>query len=139
MKRHAAISTMILGAVMAWVSPAAAQDVIGFWNERAFATVAPAAPTGRGPTPASIIDVAMMHLAMHDAVQAYDGHFAPYAGVIAADSGSPVVAAAKAARDILVNRFPLQTAALDVSYASFLASIAPPPSPADIADGEITG
>ena len=94
MKRHAAISTMILGAVMAWVSPAAAQDVIGFWNERAFATVAPAAPTGRGPTPASIIDVAMMHLAMHDAVQAYDGHFAPYAGVIAADSGSPDVAAA---------------------------------------------
>ena len=139
MKRHAAISTMILGALMTWVSPAAAQDVIGFWNERAFATVAPAAPTGRGPTPASIIDVAMMHLAMHDAVQAYDGHFAPYAGAIAAGSGSPVVAAAKAARDILVNRFPLQTAALDTAYAGFIASITPPPSPADVADGEITG
>jgi hypothetical protein len=139
MKRRTAISTMILSAVMTWVSPAAAQDVIGFWNERALASVALAAPTGRGPTPASIIDIAMMHLAMHDAVQAYDGHFAFYADVIVADSGSPVVAAAKAARDILVNRFPLQTGALDIVYAGFVASIAPPPSPADILDGEITG
>ena len=33
MKRCGAMSTMILGAVMTWVSPVAAQDVIGYWND----------------------------------------------------------------------------------------------------------
>src|SRR5687768_9977522 len=120
MKRCAAISTMILGAVMTWVSPVAAQDVIGYWNERALAAVSQAAPAGRGATPATVIDVAMVHLAMHDAVQSYDHNFEPYAGHFTSGPGSPVVAAAKAARDVLVNRFPMQTAGLDTSYASFL-------------------
>ena len=139
MKRCAAISTMTLCAAMTSASPVAAQDVVGFWNERALAAVSQAAPAGRGPTPASIIDVATVHLAMHDAVQSYDHHFEPYAGFIASDSGSPVVAAAKAARDVLVNRLPLQTAGFDASYASFLASLAPPPSSEDITNGEIAG
>ena len=48
MKRCAAISGMILCAVMTWVSPVAAQDVIGYWNELTLATVSQAAPAGRG-------------------------------------------------------------------------------------------
>ena len=44
-----------------------------------------------------------------DAVAAVDGHFEPYAGRIRPAGGSPVVAAAKAAHDVLVNRFPAQT------------------------------
>ncbi len=139
MKRCATISTMMLCAVMTWVSPVAAQDVIGYWNEVALAAVSQAAPAGRGATPATVIDVATVHLAMHDAVQSYDHHFDPYAGFFASGSGSPVVAAAKAAHDILVNRLPLQTASLDASYATFLASLSPPPSPEDITNGEIAG
>jgi hypothetical protein len=66
MKRCAAISTMILSAVMTWVSPVAAQDVIGYWNELAVAAASQAAPAGRGATPATVIDVAIVQLAMHD-------------------------------------------------------------------------
>lgn len=139
MKRYVAISTTILCAVMTWVSPVAAQDVVGYWNERALAAVSQAAPVGRGATPATIIDIAMVHLAMHDAVQSYDHHFEFYAGSLVSGPGSPVVAAAKAARDVLVNRFPMQTAALDAAYATFLGSLAPPPSPEDVSNGEIAG
>lgn len=139
MERCTAISTMVLCAVMTWVSPAAAQDVIGFWNEQALAATPQAPPAGRGATPAAILDVAMVHLAMHDAVQSYDHHFEPYAGAIASTHGSPIVAAAKAAHDVLINRFPLQTASLDAAYASFLASLVPPPSPEDVTNGEVAG
>jgi hypothetical protein len=135
MKRRAAISTTILCAVMVWVRPVAAQDVIGYWNEQALA----AASAGRGPTPATVIDVAMVHLAMHDAVQAYDHHFESYAGFIALGPGSPVVAAAKAAHDVLVSRFSSQTTGLEAAYKTFLGSLTPPPSPADITNGEIAG
>jgi hypothetical protein len=142
MKRCAAISMMVLGVAMTWVSPVAAQDVIGFWNERTLAAVSQAAPAGRGPTPAVIIDIAMVHLAMHDAVQSYDHHFDHYAGFFTSSHGSPVVAAAKAAHDILVSRFPAQQGGptgLDAQYASFLGSLVPPPSPEDVTNGEIAG
>jgi len=72
-------------------------------------------------------------------VQSYDHHFGPYAGSFTSGSGSPVVTAAKAAHDILVNRLPLQTAGFDASYATFLASLSPSPSPEDITNGEIAG
>ena len=51
----------------------------------------------------------MVHAAIHDAVQAYDGRFEPYAVAITGASGSPVAAIAKAAHDVLVNRFPAKT------------------------------
>jgi hypothetical protein len=139
MKRCATIATMILGAVITWVSPVAAQDVIGYWNEQALAAVSQAAPAGRGATPATVIDVAVVHLAMHDAVQSYDHHFDSYASSFTSGSGSPLVAAAKAARDVLVNRFPMQIVGLDGAYATFLASLTPAPSPEDITNGEIAG
>jgi hypothetical protein len=45
----------------------------------------------------------MVHAAIHDAVQAYEKRFHPYAVDIDHTTGSPV---ARAARDVLVNRFP---------------------------------
>jgi hypothetical protein len=51
----------------------------------------------------SILDLAMVHLAMHDAIQAYDHRFEPYAGTISNATGSPVAAAAAAAHDVLVS------------------------------------
>jgi hypothetical protein len=64
----------------------------------------------------------MVHAAIHDAVQAYDGQFEPYAVEITGASGSPVAAIAKAAHDVLVARFPAQTASLDATYNAYLAS-----------------
>ena len=75
MKRLALAAAIILLTGLAWATPAAAQDVVSYWNERALAALPAAPPAGRGPTPASIIDVAMVHVAMHDAVQAYDRRF----------------------------------------------------------------
>jgi hypothetical protein len=64
----------------------------------------------------------MVHAAIHDAVQAYDRRFEPYAVEITGASGSPVAAIAKAAHDVLVARFPAQTASLDTTYNAYLAS-----------------
>jgi hypothetical protein len=96
-------------------------------------------PLGRGATPATIIDVATVHLAMHDAVQAYAKRYKPYAGTIRDASGSVSVAVAKAAYDVLVNRFPNQAATLEMAYETYLASLSPAPSPDAIDDGEDAG
>ena len=139
MKRLGWMAACVVVTALGWDTPAAAQDVVSFWNERALATVPVAPPAGRGATPAAIIDLAMVHVAMHDAVQAYDKRFESYAGAIAGATGSSIVAAAKAAHDILVNRFPMQSTALAADYAAFIASLTPAPSPADVAGGEFAG
>jgi hypothetical protein len=62
----------------------------------------------------------MVHAAIHDAVQAYEKRFQPYAVDIRDASGSPVAALGKAARDVLVNRFPAQAALIETEYQAFL-------------------
>ena len=68
------------------------------------------------------IDFAVVQGAVHDAVQAFTGRYEPYVAHIPGASGSPVAAVARAAHDVLVNRLPAQTAALDATYASYLAA-----------------
>jgi len=132
-------ASILVCAALGWTTQAAAQDPITYWNERALAAVAPNPPAGRGNTPAVIIDLAMVHAAMHDAVQAYEQRFEPYVDPIAGATGSSAVAAAKAAHDVLVNRLPMQAGTLDGAYTSFLASLSPAPSPADVVGGEVVG
>jgi hypothetical protein len=62
----------------------------------------------------------MVHAAVYDAVQAIEKRYEPYYVEIPGASGSPVAAAAKAAHDVLVNRFPAQTATLDTAYHQYL-------------------
>ena len=64
----------------------------------------------------------MVHIAMHDAVQAIQQRFETYSPGITPTTGSVIAAAAKAARDVLVNRFPAQTATLDPAYSAYLAA-----------------
>ena len=64
----------------------------------------------------------MVHIAMHDAVQAIQQRFETYSPGITPTTGSVIAAAAKAARDVLVNRFPAQTATLDTAYSAYLAA-----------------
>jgi hypothetical protein len=79
---------------------------------------------GRPAGAAPLLDFAMVHAAIHDAVQAYEKRFQPYAVHIHDASGSPVAAAAAGARDVLVNRFstPAQIAAIHAKYLAFLAN-----------------
>jgi hypothetical protein len=62
----------------------------------------------------------MVHAAMHDAVQAFQGRFEPYFAAIPDASGSPIVAAATAAHDVLVGLFPAQAGTLDTTYDDYL-------------------
>ena len=92
-------------------------DVVTDWN----AIAAQATVTGARPGPTGVIDIAMVHLAIYDGVQAIEGQYEPYAVVIPNASGSPLAAAAKAAHGVLINRFPAQKASLDATYAKYLA------------------
>jgi hypothetical protein len=101
-----------------WVAPVAA-DPITELNVLAADTIfAGGRPAGASP----LLDFAMVHAAIHDAVQAYDKRFAHYAADIDDAAGSPVAAAAAAARDVLVNRFPLLTATIHEKYLAFLTN-----------------
>jgi hypothetical protein len=60
-----------------------------------------------------------------DAVQAIEGDYQPYCGAIPGASGSTTAAAATAARDVLVNRFPAQAAAIIADYNAYVAAINP--------------
>jgi len=59
---------------------------------------------------------------MHDAIQAIQQRFETYSPGITPATGSVIAAGAKAARDVLVNRFPAQQATLDAAYSAYLAA-----------------
>jgi hypothetical protein len=80
----------------------------------------PAIPARPGAT--GSLDIAMVQAAVYDAVQAIERQFKPYHVEIPNASGSPVAATAKAAHDVLVNRFPWQAAFLDMTYHQYLAN-----------------
>ena len=91
----------------------AAADVITEWNVTTLSAVAAGARRG----PSGVFDVALVNVAMYDAVQAFERRFEPYCGPIPDATGSPSAAAAKAAHSVLVALFPLQTPTLDAAYA----------------------
>ena len=92
-------------------------DAVSDWNA---ISIQAAATAGRTP-PIVLLDLAMVHTAIHDSVQSYEGRFEPYCTEISDANGSPVAAIAKAAHDVLVSRFPAQESALDTIYSTYLA------------------
>jgi len=107
----------ILAVCLRQATPAFA-DVVTDWNAIAVTVT----NTGNRPAPAWILDVAMVQLAVHDAIQAYQGRFESYNTRVEGASGSPVAAAATAARDVLVNRFPSQTGAIQTMYLDYFSA-----------------
>ena len=97
--------SIVTCACLMWGAPVGA-DVIVDWNVHTAQAIATAA--GARPGPSGLLDYAMVHLAMHDAIQAFQKRFEPYCGAIANASGSPIAAAATAAHDVLAARFPEQ-------------------------------
>jgi hypothetical protein len=99
---------------------AASADVIADWNEIALKTIV---AVGQRP-PDQSRSMAMVHLAMFNAVNAIDRRYAPYrfdARAPAATSGD--AAAAAAARGVLVKLVPAQQAAVDKALATSLANV----------------
>ena len=117
----------VLLATMAFSDPARA-DPVTHWNEITFATQAAAVPVGIR-TPVAARGLAMVHLAIFDAVNSIDRRFAPYAVTALADpSASPEAATDAAAHAVLVSLYPSRQADLDSAYDAALASIAPGPA-----------
>jgi hypothetical protein len=114
-------------------APAAA-DVVTDWNLITQQVVGTGAATR--PIPSGSLDVAMVHIAIHDAIQAFQQRFEPYNTAVIGASGSPVAAAAKAARDVLVNRFPAQAASIDTTYLNYLTANGLLPTNPGVAAGQ---
>jgi hypothetical protein len=95
-------------------------DVISDWNERAV-TAGDKARVGNFPTARAI---AMVHLAMFEAVNSIEPRYTPYRARLSADSGaSRDAAAASAAHTVLVKVYPDQTAELDKALQASLAAV----------------
>lgn len=107
---------VLLPCALVLCATTASADVIADWNLRSLQSVAAATPARRGPS--AVLDFAVLHLAMHDAVQAFEHRYEPYCAAIPNATGSPVAAASQAAHDVLVGLFPAQQAALDTTLAT---------------------
>ena len=106
-----------LAAVLA-TGVATASDPIATWNQISEQAVR----TAGHPPPVAVLDFAIVHLAIYDAVESIDRSFEPYYKRVTGATGSPSAAAGKAGHDTLVGLFPAQSATLDAAYASFLAA-----------------
>jgi hypothetical protein len=125
---------LILGLAMPLaMSSVVRADAVTDWNAIAVQTIVNAGPTHGSAV--GFLDNATVQIAVYDAVEAIDGRFKPYHVHIPGASGSPAAAAAKAAHDVLVNRFPAQTASLDATYHAYLAAHSLSESDAGVAVG----
>jgi hypothetical protein len=124
LRRHISKAMGIIG-LMLFATVSAHADAVSDWNKIAvqevLLAVTPAVPASQarvGPT--GVLDLAMVQAAVYDAVQAIEGQYQPYHVAIPGATGSPASAAAKAARDVLISRFPNRAAAIDAIYQQYL-------------------
>ena len=116
------LAASLSGATLANAAPPYTDAVID-WNAIAVGALLTASsppPVGTGRlSQGTILDLAQVHAAVYDAVQAIERRYQPYHVVIDDASGSPEAAAARAAHDVLVHLYPLQAAALDTTYHDY--------------------
>jgi hypothetical protein len=96
---------------------AARADAVVHWNE----ITAEAVTAGR-PGPIGVVDLALVQVAVHDAVQAIERRYEPYHAELAHAHGKRSAAVAAAAYHTLVGMYESQTAVLDAKYAEYLAN-----------------
>ena len=131
---RAFMTGLVAGMFLLATAAAANADPVTDWNTRAVV----AATAGR-PGPPSLLDIALVHLAMHDAVQAIEGRYQPYHFTDPDASGSPAAAAIAAARRVLVRLYPGQAATFNAAYAADLVTYGIPASDAGLAVGDTAG
>ena len=123
MKTKIACQVVLLGlvALVARAQPVIADAVVD-WNEITVASV-----TAGRPGPIGVVDIALVQVAVHDAVQALDRRYEPYFAEVAVSKadrvrGSRSAAVAAAAHDVLIGMYPAQAATLDATYFNYLAN-----------------
>jgi PAP2 superfamily len=112
----------IVFLALAFLGPRTAQaDAVTDWNEIANTVLLNVA---RGNAP-SVVDLAYVHIAIYDAVNAIDRHHSVFAVVprSPAHGASREAAAAAAAYTVLKSFFPTQQAYLDTVYSNYLLSL----------------
>ncbi len=108
-------------------------DAVTDWDVIAFKAVEASGRTD----PDTSCFIAMAHLAMHDALNAIDRRYEPYAYKAAAPHGaSPEAAVAVAAHGVLIAKIPGQKKALDAELARALSAI---PDSESRAEGLLVG
>lgn len=119
MKRtnHSLLVFAILAILLA-IPIRANADAVSDWNAIAVQTVTTAVPAHPGPV--QFVDMALVQIAVYDAVQNIDRRYKPYYVELPGAAGSPSAAAAKAAHDMLVHLFPGQATLLGNTYSQYL-------------------
>lgn len=110
--------TLTFACALACAAPA--QDVVLDWNAAALNAIR----TGNTPPPPASRNLAILHVAVHDAVSGLQGRYAtwmPHAN--APRNASAEAAASTAARDVLVALWASQSATFDALHARILAGI----------------
>ena len=132
--RHTALSVALFAAIFASLAQA---DTVTEWNERA----AQAAATAGGPPVQNRI-MAIVQIAVHDALNAVNARFETYAPQSPAAPGASAAAAAlSAAYRTLIQLVPGGAAKLQIIYENRLVELPPCPaaSPSCIDDGVAAG
>jgi hypothetical protein len=109
-----------LGILIAFATCTARADIVTDWNQTAI-DVMKAANTAGNPWSRTL---AMMHVAMSDAINTVQGRYTRVVVTVPAVPGASAEAAtAAAARHILIQLYPNQTAMIDEAYAASLKAI----------------
>ena len=128
----------LLASTLALAIPGPAlADAVTDWNAQTNQVIGAA-----GGPPQQFRVFAMVHIAIHDALNAIDPRYKTYASVGAANpNASPDAAVARAARDVLVATLPSQAGTVNMAYSNYIAALpaCPPAQAACIANGEAIG
>jgi hypothetical protein len=129
-----AASSVLVVVMLASCPPAAASEAVMEWNQIALAATVTA---NQGPLP-QIRSLAIVHVAVHDAVNAITRDYDTYLDLgRRAGGGSPDAAAIAAAHYALVKLFPSQATALNTARAASLAAHGVSTADAGIRIGEL--
>ena len=112
--------SVVLLALLQGDKSAPKEDVVLRWNE----TVLQAIKTARTPPPQAARHLAMVHVAVYDAVNSIERSRRPYRFEVPAKAGaSAEIAAAVAAHRVLVSLYPRQVARFDAALDDCCADI----------------
>jgi hypothetical protein len=118
-----AISTVTFFGIALTAAATAKADTVTFWNVTAIDTIRTASLGPLTPVLGSRV-MAMMHVAMADAVTSIHPEYKPYAIRLEGHGNAdPIAAASSAACGVLVRLFPDQKSSLDAALAQSLAQV----------------
>lgn len=110
------LASVALCGALSFSALSAQADTVTDWN-----AITMDAVTIARPGPQGMLDVALVHIAVHDAIQAIEKRYEPYHFEVKGAKGSRSAAAAAAAHGVLTAIYPTQATTLNATYATYLA------------------